>query len=90
MAQRRDPKRIEFLTTHGAKLEFDRDGWRLLQQRNLGEKDLARARGMLAKAEECVMPEDPDRLVPPDLLEVGEYVAKKLNLRITHRDFKQR
>lgn len=90
MSKRREPKRIEFLTSDGYKLEYDADGWRLLQSRNLGPKALDRARAVLAKAEECLPPVDPERLVPPDMLEIGEYVAKQLNLRITHRDFRHR
>ena len=90
MANRRVPVRIEFLTTAGARMEFDADGWRLVRPRTMGEKDLQKARALLAKAEETVMPVDPARLVPPDLLEIAEYVAKVHTLRITHRHFRQR
>jgi len=89
MASRRTPVRIEFITADGICLEMDHDGWRLLRTRALGQKMLERARAILEKVEECRPPEDPDRLVPPDLLEIAEFVAKKHNLRITHRYFRQ-
>lgn len=90
MHVRRQLKSMEFQSQRGYRIQMDADGWRLVTPRNLGQAALDDARGLLEKAENCQYPVDPDRLDPPSLEEIGVYVAKQLDLRITHRYFKQR
>lgn len=87
------PKRtltgMEFLGPEGVRIGMDRDGWRIITPRTLGQKVLDRARVALEKYETCLPPEDPDRLEPYSLEEIGLFVAKTHALRITHRWFKK-
>ncbi len=80
---------MEFLTPAGARLELDRDGWRLVKPRSLGERELVQARVVLEQAESCVPPQDDPTAEPPTVEELGTYVAKQLGLRITHHRWKQ-
>ncbi len=81
---------MEFLVPEDVRIGMDRDGWRIITPRNLGEKTLQRARVLLEKLEACQPPEDPDRLEPFSLEEIGLHVAKTFGLRITHRRFLKR
>ena len=87
------PKRtltgMEFLGPEGVRIGMDRDGWRIITPRTLGPKVLDRARVALEKYKTCLPPEDPDRLEPYSLEEIGLFVAKTHALRITHRWFKK-
>lgn len=90
MGPRRIMTSMEFLAPEGVRIGFDRDGWRIFTPRNFGEKTLLRARALLAKMEECKPPEDPARLEPFSMEEIGLHVAKTFTLRITHRYFLKR
>lgn len=89
MAGKRELMRMEFLTRQGVRIELDADGWRLIRPRQLGEAQLTAARAVLERCEEC-RPAVEEGEDPPTLIELGEHVAKALDLRITHRYFRQR
>jgi hypothetical protein len=89
MTSRRSATSVEFINFEGIRIEYSADGWRLLNARTFGEAALAKARLLVEKAEAVEFPVDPDRLEPPTRLEIAEFVAKKLQLRITHRRFKR-
>lgn len=89
MGPRRTCTGMEFLGPEGVRFLMDGDGWRLVTPRNLGEAALQRGRGLLAKLEECRPPEDPRRLEPFSLEEIGLHAAKAFNLRVTHRHFRK-
>lgn len=90
MGPRRTLTGMEFLAPEGVRIGMDRDGWRIITPRNLGEKTLQRARVLLEKLEACQPPEDPERLEPYTLEDIGLHVAKTFSLRITHRHFLKR
>ena len=88
MPPRRVVNRIEFLATDGVRLELDRDGWRLVKPRQLGQAQLERARELIERAEAVVAPERPDFREDPDpLATLADHAAGVLGLRITHRRF---
>ncbi len=87
---RRKLTSMEFLAPEGVRIVMDREGWRIVTPRNLGEKTLQRARVLLEKLENCQPPEDPERLDPFTLEDIGLHVAKTFTLRITHRYFVKR
>jgi hypothetical protein len=89
MGPRRTLTGIKYLAEEGVRYGFDRDGWRILTPRTLGQPTLERARITLEKFEKCLPPEDPDRLEPFTLEEIGLHVAKTFDLRITHRIFRK-
>ena len=78
---------MEFLSRDGVRLELDGKGWRILNPRQLGEKQLAQARALMERAEACLPPQEPDA-EPPTLAELGDHAAKQLDLRINHRRFR--
>ena len=90
MGPRRTLTGMEFLAPEGVRIGMDRDGWRIITPRNLGENTLQRARVLLEKLENCQPPEDPERLEPFTLEDIGLHVAKAFSLRITHRHFLKR
>jgi len=81
---------MEYLGAEGVRFGYDRDGWRIMTPRSLGQQVLERARDLLEKLENCQPPEEPDRLEPFTLEEIGLHVAKAFSLRITHRHFRKR
>ena len=88
MAGKRELVSMEFLTKQGVRMEMDADGWRLINPRQHGEAQLVAARALLERCTVCLpkVEEDED---PPSLLAIGEFVAKSLTLRITHRYFRK-
>ncbi len=90
MPKRRVITAMEFVSPEGFRFALDPDGWRIVKPRNLGETQIQDARVILARAEDCQPPVDPLASAPPTVQELGEYVAKRLNLRINHHDFTQR
>ena len=88
------PRRVlismELISPEGFRIQFDDNGWHLLNRRQLGESVRARALALVEKAESCLPPVDEQALEPPTLQEIGEYAAKTLGLRITHHRFKQK
>lgn len=90
MANHRTLISLEFVSKEGYRLEFDGDVWRLVNPRQLGQKDLEAARALLERAEECLPPVSEEDPKPPSLNDIGEHVATTLGLRITHHRFKQR
>jgi len=90
MGPKRTLTSMEFLCAEGVRIGMDADGWRIITPRTLGQKTLERARVLLAKLEDCKPPEDPRRLDPFSLEEIGLFVAKTHDLRITHRYFLKR
>jgi hypothetical protein len=88
----RDVVGLELLSKTGVRLVCDGDGWRLINQRSLGHQELEAARALLARAEDFA---EKTRLDPKEdeslaLLRRGEHVAKRLDLRITHKEFRER
>jgi len=90
MGPKRTLTSMEFLAPEGVRIGLDGDGWKLITPRNHGQAVLERARVLLERCENTHPPIDPDRLDPVTLEEIGLHVAKVLDLRITHRYFKQR
>lgn len=88
MAGKRELVSMEFLTKLGVRLEMDGDGWRLLNPRQHGEAQLVAARKVLERCETC-LPKVAEGEDPPSMQEIGEFVAKTMALRITHRYFRK-
>lgn len=89
MGPRRTCTGMEFLGPAGVRILMDADGWRLVTPRNHGEQALSQARALLEVLEDCRPPEDPRRLEPFSLEEIGLHAAKTHNLRVTHRHFRK-
>ncbi len=93
MTARRALVAMEFLSPDGTRLILDDDGWRLVNPRQLGPKQLDKARKLLEKcAEPPAAPELPPGAEPPDpptMEESGEAAAARLQLRVTQRRWRQ-
>jgi hypothetical protein len=80
---------MEFLHPSGVRLILDADGWRLVNPRALGQRDLERARDLRDRCEACLPPDtEPDTTPPIQLW--GEHAASTLGLRITQHDWRRR
>jgi hypothetical protein len=88
MANRRTLIALEFLSRDGFRLVLDVDGWRLLNPRQLGQRQLEQARALLDEAERCLPPTAEDA-EPPTMASIGDHVAFTLGLRITHHRFRR-
>ncbi|MBA3710298.1 MAG: hypothetical protein H0W83_15925 [Planctomycetes bacterium] len=89
MPARRKVYQVEFTTSAGVRLEFGSDGWRVLNIRQLGERDRVQALELLDQVQalaEAALVEPFDR---NPLLTRAEHVSTSLGLRITHRRSKE-
>ena len=90
MSRDRTLTQIEFEAEAGIRLEFDADGWRIQVPRTLGEKTLAHARVLVARAEAIqyapLPPPHHDRELT--LEEKAVIAAKVLRLRVLRRKFR--
>ena len=89
MGRKRELIQLEYQSSTGVRFELDADGWRLVKPRNLGEKELIKARELLDLMAECQPPRDPED-PEPSLQEIGDHVAGAFALRQTHQYFKQK
>lgn len=89
MASKRTLIGLEFVSPEGYRLEFDGIIWRLHNPRQLGQKDLEKARALLERAEECLPPVIEGETEPPTMDAIGNHVAITLGLRINHHRFKK-
>ena len=88
----RDVISLELLSKTGVRVFCDADGWRLLNPRTLGQKELEAARVLLQRASDYA---EKTRLDPKEdeslaLLRRAEHAAKRLDLRITHKQFREK
>jgi hypothetical protein len=90
MPSRRVLVSMELISPEGFRIQFDDNGWHLLNRRQLGEAQRELAFAVVERAEEVVYPVDEKILEPPTLQQIGEYAAKIVGLRITHQRFKQK
>jgi hypothetical protein len=79
---------VEFVTREGVRIEFDEDGWRLLNPRQLGHAVLKQAEQLITRAEGHAEKAPLEMLKDDEHLGRAEYVARKLDLRVTHRRMK--
>jgi hypothetical protein len=81
---------VEFTTRDGVRFEYggEADGWKLLNPRNLGEKQRTQAEELIERAAGHATRAPLEELKDDELLGRAEYAARKLDLRITHRRMK--
>ena len=88
----RDVVGHELLSRNGARLVCDADGWRLTHQRSMSQKELEAARALLERAIDYAEKTrlDPKEDLSLEMLRRAEHVAKRLDMRITHKEFRER
>ncbi len=93
MPARRALVSMEFLSQDGIRLILDDDGWRLVNPRQHGARQLDRARKLLERCAETTEPAQSqpgaDAPDPPTMEEAGEAAAARLQLRVTQRRWRQ-
>lgn len=76
---------VDFVTADGIRLRYDGTRWHVEAIRQLGEAQRQAALLLLERAEAMAERTPEEFLAPDALLGRAEYVARRLELRITHR-----
>lgn len=90
MGPRRDVIALELVAPDGVRIVLDQDGLHLVNPRQLGHAQLARAQELVERLDAARLPTPEPPEAPPTLEDDAKHLAVAFGLRVAQRRFRNR